>query len=256
MNGAFESNLLNVAMLFGAGLFAGFVDAIAGGGGLISLPALLAAGLPPQLALGTNKLQGSFGALAAAFNYTRRGAAPLKPLCAGIVYTFIGAALGAWAIQQLDGGFLKHLIPLLLLAVLVYTLASPRLGYGRSKAVMPGHLFFMLFGLALGFYDGFFGPGAGAFWTTAFLLFMGLSMPQAVGSTKVVNFTSNIVALAVFMLSGSVSYGVGLVMALGQVIGARIGSDLAIARGTRFIRPVFLSVVFLTLARMIYLNYL
>ncbi len=254
--GIFEPNVINYLFLFGAGLFAGFVDSIAGGGGLISLPALLSVGLPPQIALGTNKLQGSFGALSAAYTYTRRGAAPLKPLCAGIIYTFIGAALGAWAIQQMDAGFLKHLIPVLLCVVLVYTLASPRLGYAQRAAVLPRHLFYLLFGVGLGFYDGFFGPGAGSFWTAAFLAFRGLSMAQAVGNTRVVNFTSNIVALAVFMLSGSVLFGVGLLMAVGQVIGARIGSNLAITKGTRFIRPVFLAVVFITLARMVYINYL
>jgi uncharacterized protein len=253
---SFEPTVLNCLFLFGASLFAGFVDAIAGGGGLISLPALLSVGLPPQIALGTNKLQGSFGAFSAAYTYSRRGTAPLKPLIAGILHTFIGAMLGALAIQQLDAAFLKHLIPILLFVVLVYTLVSPRLGYEERRAMMPAPLFYMLFGLVLGFYDGFFGPGAGSFWTAAFLVFMGVSMTQAVGNTKVVNFTSNIVALGVFMFSGSVLYSVGLLMAVGQVIGARIGSNLAINKGTRFIRPLFLTIVFVTLARMVYLNYL
>jgi uncharacterized membrane protein YfcA len=253
--GTFDPNLLSFSLLFIASLFAGFVDSIAGGGGLISLPALISVGLPPQIALGTNKLQGTFGALSAAYTYARNGAAPLKPIRWGILYTFLGALLGAWAIQQMDAGFLKHLIPWLLLLVLSYTLASPRLGFKARRAIMPPNRFFLVFGLSLGFYDGFFGPGAGSFWTAAFLVLMGLEMTQASGYTKVVNFTSNIVALAMFVVGNNVLYSAGIIMAIGQIVGASVGSSLAIKKGARFIRPVFLTMVFLTLARMVYLNY-
>jgi len=242
-------------LLFGAGLFAGFVDSIAGGGGLISLPVLLSVGLPPQLALGTNKLQGTFGALSAACNYVRKDKTTFSELYIGIAFTFVGAMLGAWAIQQLNAAFLKHLIPFLLLSVLVYTLLSKKLGHEARQAIMPRRLFYLIFGLGLGFYDGFFGPGTGSFWTAAYLVFMGLQMTRATGYTKVMNFTSNIVALAVFVANRNVLYSVGLTMALGQIIGARIGSNLAIRNGARFIRPFFLTIVFITLARMIYVNY-
>ena len=120
---------------------------------------------------------------------------------------------------------------------------------------MGNGVFFLLFGTTLGFYDGFFGPGTGSFWTAALLVFMGHDMTQAAGTTRVMNFTSNIVALGVFMLGGNVLYAAGICMALGQIIGARLGSQLAIQNGARFIRPIFLSVVFLTIARLGYLNY-
>ena len=242
-------------LLLSFGFLAGFVDSIAGGGGLISLPVLMFTGLPPQMALGTNKLQGSFGSFSAAYNYMRKGRTPFVTMLPGIGFTFVGALVGAWAIQQLDPFFLKHLIPALLCIVLVYILVSPRLGFVPRTAIMSAMPFFLLFGLVLGFYDGFFGPGTGSFWTAAFLVFQGLEMTKATGHTKVMNFTSNIVALGAFLIGGNVHFSMGLSMAIGQFLGARLGSNLAIRNGARFIRPVFLSVVFITLLRMVYLNY-
>ena len=243
-------------VLFATGLLAGFVDSIAGGGGLISLPVLLSAGLPPQLALGTNKLQGSFGSFSAAFNYISKGKTHFRTLYPGIAFTFLGAVAGAWAIQQLDPSFLKHLIVVLLLVVLVYTLWSKNLGLESRRALLSPLPFYLIFGTALGFYDGFFGPGTGSFWTAAFLVVMGLEMTSAVGYTKVMNFTSNVVALGVFVAGGNVLYSAGLCMAAGQAIGARIGSNLAIRNGARLIRPLFMVVVAITLTRMVYVTYM
>jgi uncharacterized protein len=216
---------------------------------------LLSVGLPPQLALGTNKLQGSFGTFSASYNYIRRGKADLKSAITGIVFTFIGAALGAWAIQRLDPAIIKHLIPILLMAVFVYTLVSKELGFKQRRAVMNRRSFFCLFGMGLGFYDGFFGPGTGSFWTVALMVLLGLDMTSSAGVTRIMNFTSNIVALLVFGMGHNVLYSAGICMAGGQIIGARIGSGLAIKNGARFIRPIFLSVVFLTIVRLGYLYY-
>jgi len=242
-------------LLFLTGLAAGFVDSIAGGGGLIALPVLLSVGLPPQLALGTNKLQGSFGTLSATINFIRKGKASLKENLSGIGYTFVGAMAGAWAIQQIEAGFIRHLIPFMLMFVFIYTLMAKNLGTVQGRPRIGRNLFFMVFGLGLGFYDGFFGPGTGAFWTGALLILLGMDMTSATGTTRIMNFTSNIVALAVFIIGGNVLYSVGLVMAAGQVIGAKIGSGMAIKRGTPFIRPIFLTMVFLTIVRLIYVNY-
>jgi uncharacterized membrane protein YfcA len=242
-------------LLVGAGFLAGFVDSIAGGGGLISLPVLMSVGLPPQMALGTNKLQGSFGSFSAAYNYMRKGGTPLATMLPGVCFTLVGALVGAWAIQQLNPSFLRHLIPILLFVVLVYTLIAHRLGFEARSAIIPAFPFYLFFGISLGFYDGFFGPGTGSFWTAAFLVFMGLEMTQATGYTKVMNFTSNIVALGAFLYGGNVHFSMGLSMAAGQFLGARLGSNLAIRNGARFIRPFFLAVVLVTLIRMLYLNY-
>ena len=242
-------------ILFLGGFCAGFVDSIAGGGGLISLPVLLSIGLPPQLALGTNKLQGTFGTFSSSLNYVRSGKVDLSELVAGVLFTFCGAALGAWLIQSLDPGFIKHLIPIMLIAVFVYTVWSKDIGVKPRSAVMGRRIFFFLFGTSLGFYDGFFGPGTGSFWTVALMMLLGYDMTRAAGATRIMNFTSNIVALTVFITGRNVLYTAGLCMALVQIIGARIGSRLAIQKGARFIRPIFLTVVFLTIARLGYLNY-
>ena len=242
-------------MLFFAGLLAGFIDSIAGGGGLITLPALLTAGIPPHIALGTNKLQSTFGVFTAAINFIGKGKVHLKECGLGIFATLIGATIGALTIQWLDSGFLSHLVLFLLLLVFVYTVFSKNLGFKDTKAKIHDPLYYLLFGLALGFYDGFFGPGTGSFWTASLLILLGYNLTKAVGVTKVMNFTSNLVALTVFSISGNVNVTVGVTMAVGQVIGSRFGSNMAIKKGAGFIRPIFLSVVLLTIIRLFYVNY-
>jgi uncharacterized membrane protein YfcA len=254
ISGSFS--LFVYALLFFTGLCAGFVDSIAGGGGLISLPVLLSVGLPPQIALGTNKLQGSFGTLTAAYNYIRKGEAQLKDARMGIILTFGGAVAGAWTVQQLEAAFIKHLIPFLLSGVLAYTFYSAKLGYENRKATISENLFYLIFGVGLGFYDGFFGPGTGSFWTAAYVILLGFNMTKAAGYTRLMNFVSNIVALCVFIASGNVLYSLGICMASGQMIGARLGSDMAIQKGAPLIRPIFMTVVFLTLVRLVYVNYI
>jgi len=181
-------------ILFMAGLVAGLVDAIAGGGGLITIPILLGIGLPPQTALGTNKLQASFGSGSAMFHFARAGAISLGKCGEGIAFTAVGAGLGAFCVQRIDPGFLRAAIPFLLVAIALYTLVSPRLGYADVHPRLNPVPFYLLAGLALGFYDGFFGPGTGSFWVMALMLGLGYSMQRATGYTKVMNFTSNIVA--------------------------------------------------------------
>ena len=239
-------------LLLGGGFCAGFVDSIAGGGGLIALPLLLSLGLPPQTALGTNKLQGSFGTFSSSLNYIRKGKVRLRENYAGIIFTFIGAALGTWTIQQLDPAFLEYAIPVLLFAIFIYTLLSPKLGYKEQPARLSLPIFFAIFGLGLGFYDGFFGPGTGSFWMAALLIVGGFNMTKAAGTTRIMNFVSNIIALTLFALGGHILYSAGIVMALGQFLGAYVGSNLAIRNGARIIRPIFLTVVFLTLLKILY----
>lgn len=253
---SFDVTIEIFLILFLGGFSAGFVDSIAGGGGLISLPVLLSVGLPPQLALGTNKLQGTFGTLSSSYNYIRNKKVDLRTSLTGIIYTFMGAAIGAWLIQQLDPGFIKHIIPVLLLVVFVYTLMSRDLGVKHRDALMSKGLFFVIFGLGLGFYDGFFGPGTGSFWTAGFLVLLGYDMTRAAGATRIMNFTSNVVALSLFVVGNNVLYSAGICMAFGQVLGARIGSSLAIKNGARFIRPIFLTVVFVTIVRLGYVYYI
>jgi uncharacterized membrane protein YfcA len=242
---------LYVALFLG-GLFAGWVDSIAGGGGLITIPLLLWVGLPPQCALGTNKLQASFGSFTAAGHYVRGDVVSLPAAVPGILLTFIGAASGAFVVQSIPSGMLGKIIPILLIAVAVYLFFAPTFGQRRSTPRMKTLSFYAVFGLVLGFYDGFFGPGVGSFWAIAFVLFLGVELREATGLTKVMNFTSNIVSLLVFLAGGQVLYRVGLVMGAGQIIGARIGSGLVIKRGARFVRPILLAVVFVTAAKLLF----
>lgn len=244
-----------LCILFFAGLLAGLVDSIAGGGGMIALPALLFVGLPPQQALGTLKLQGSFGTLSASYTYIKKGQASLPEAMTGILATLAGATGGSCLVQQMDPAFVKPAIPFMLLVVFLFTLFSKNLGYSDRKPHMSAPLFYLVFGVSLGFYDGFFGPGTGSFWTVAMMSLLGLNMTKATGYTKIMNFTSNFVALIWFIIGGNVCYTIGLVMAVGQLIGARVGASLAIHNGTRFIRPFFLTVIFVTIVRLIYINF-
>lgn len=241
-------------LLFLAAFAAGLIDAIAGGGGLITVPVLMGIGLPPQIALGTNKLQASFGSGSAMLHFVRAGTVKLSDCRSGIFWTTIGAALGVWAVQLLDVTVLKQMIPWLLAAIALYTLLSPRLGAEDSHSRMKPGLFYLLSGLLIGFYDGFLGPGTGSFWTMALMMLLGYSMMRATATTKVMNFTSNVVALIFFLSVGQVRFTEGIVMGIGQFLGARVGSKLVIKRGTAFIRPVFITMVLALVGRLIYQN--
>ncbi|MHB8133919.1 MAG: TSUP family transporter [Anaerolineaceae bacterium] len=247
-----DLTLLVIIILFVGGFLSGFVDSIAGGGGIISVPVLLSVGLPPHFALGTNKLQSSFGSLIAALNYTRGGLVKLKDLGLGILFTAIGAAIGTLTIQLLPQDLLKTIIPFMLLAVFIFMLFSKDLGSLDQHPKMKENLFFLIFGLLLGFYDGFFGPGTGSFWILAFVLLLGYNMKKATAATKWLNFTSNIIALIFFAIGGKVLVVPGLIMAVGQFSGAFLGSKLVLRSGVKFVRFFFLLVTAGTILRLIY----
>ncbi len=242
-------------LLFLAGLLAGSVDAIAGGGGLISVPVLLAIGLPPHVAFGTNKLQGSIGTFMATLRYHRHGLISFRLITRGIFFGIIGGILGSTAWQTIDGAILMRLVPILLTAIFLYTLLTPKLGAEDRKVRMPAEWFYPVFGLLLGFYDGFFGPGTGSFWVFALTCLLGYNLMKATAYTKVFNLNSSIIATVCFMIGGNIDYRIGFAMAAGQLIGGRLGATLAITKGAKLIRPVFLSVVSMTITSLIYKTY-
>jgi len=242
----------HLPLLFGTGWVAGFVDSIAGGGGLITVPVLLSFSIGPQETLGTNKLQATFGSGSAAWHYAAGKAVPLRDCVRGFMFCLAGAACGALAVQQLHPSFLRKAIPVLLIAVAVYTLMRPELGAKDLHPRIPRGWFDMIFGLVIGFYDGFFGPGTGTFWAMAFMLGLGFNMARATGYTKVMNFASNLSSLAFFLAGGKVYFVAGFVMGVGQLAGARTGSLMVIARGTGFIRPIFIAVVLILSAKLLY----
>jgi len=241
-------------LLFVTGFSAGLVDAIAGGGGIISVPVLLNFGLPPQLALGTNKFQSSFGSVSASWHYVRRGLVDLRTCRLGILLTLAGALLGAWTVQHVDSQVLNRVIPVLLAAIVAYLIVQPQLGLADRPARLGEPVFYLVFGLGLGFYDGFFGPGVGSFWAIAFVLLRGHNLTRATAHTKVMNAASNLASLALFAAAGLIYLGAGLVMAAGQVAGARLGAGLVVRRGSRFVRPAFLAMAALTILRLLWLN--
>ncbi|MCK5760340.1 MAG: TSUP family transporter [Candidatus Delongbacteria bacterium] len=234
-----ELSPLTYFLLFLSGIAGGFIDSIAGGGGLITIPALLLAGLPAPMALGTNKFQSSFGSITSSYNYIKNGKANLKEAIPGIIFTFIGAGTGSTLVQLTDPGILETLIPYLLMIVLVYLLFSPKAGEVERHKRLDEKVFYMIFGLLIGFYDGYFGPGTGSFWVVLIIIFLGYEMVKATAYTKIMNFTSNITSLMFFLIGGKVMFMPGLAMAAGEIIGAKLGSGLVIKKGVKFIKPFF-----------------
>ncbi|SKA80268.1 hypothetical protein SAMN02745166_00603 [Prosthecobacter debontii] len=239
-------------LLFLAGLGAGFIDSIAGGGGLISLPVLLSIGLPPHLALGTNKMQSTWGTLMAVRRYMNAGLVHWRDMRLAVAVTFVFAMLGTYAVTQVSNARLKEWVPWLLLGIAAYVLLSPRMSKQPVAARLSPHAFACAGGCVLGFYDGFLGPGTGSFWTIACLTLLGLELTRATAYTKVVNLTSNVASLMVFISAGQVRYDVAGIMIVGQLIGARLGSGLVIRHGAPFIRVVFLIVVFAMILRLLW----
>lgn len=240
----------HLPILFLTAFAAGFVDSVAGGGGLITLPVLLSFGLPPQVALGTNKLQATFGSSSAAWHFTRAGTVTIRECARGFALSFLGAAAGTLAVMQVSSAFLRQWIPLLLIGVALYVLLKPKLGDVERPARLPHARFDLIFGLGIGFYDGFFGPGTGTFWAMACMLWLGFNMTKATGYTKLMNFASNLSSLIFFAAAGQVLLTAGLTMGIGQWLGARLGAGMVIRKGTRFIRPVFLTMVFVMAAKL------
>jgi len=241
-----------LALLFFAGLSAGFIDAIAGGGGLISVPALLWAGLPPQIALGTNKMQSTWGTLLAVSRYARAGLVRWNEVRLAVLVTFVFAMLGTYVVTQVSNEVLKKIVPWLLLSIAGYAMLSPRFGQQSVRARLSPGVFACLGGSVLGFYDGFFGPGTGSFWTVACLSLLGLELTRATAYTKVANLTSNVASLLVFIFAARIRYDIAAVMIAGQLIGARLGSGMVIRHGAPFIRIVFLIVVFAMVAKLLW----
>jgi len=227
-----------IFVLSAIAVLAGFIDAIAGGGGLITVPALLWAGVPPLNALATNKLQGCFGSGTASYRFWRKGHINLSKLLWPLALTFIGAALGTWTVQHIHNDWLNQIIPILLIGVAMYFALSPSLkDFDGHQRISIG-AFGLTGGLIVGFYDGFFGPGTGSFFFAAIVLLLGWGAKRATGATKVLNFTSNIASLIFFAAGGQVFWVLGLAMGTGQIIGALLGSHLAIKHGAKLIKPL------------------
>lgn len=240
------------ALLFLVAGLAGFIDAIAGGGGLLTVPALLAAGVPPTQALATNKLQSSFGSFSASWYFVRNGIVNLKEMKAAIACTFIGAALGAELVQTIDAGLLTSIIPVLLVCISLYFLLAPQAGTGGGKPKLSENMFALSVGTGIGFYDGFFGPGTGSLFTICFVAIAQLGIVEATARTKVLNFTSNVAALLFFILADLPIWELGLVMAAGGFFGARMGAKVVVTKGRKLIRPMVVTISMLMAIKLLW----
>jgi len=241
-----------LGVLFLVALLAGFIDAIAGGGGLLTVPALLAAGLSPAQALATNKLQSVGGSFSASLYFIRRKAVDLREQKLNIALTFLGSISGALLVQHVKGDILRQLLPLLVIAIGLYFLLMPKIGDEDRQRRLHGLAVALVAGGCVGFYDGFFGPGAGSFYALAFVTLCGYNLAKSTAHAKVLNFTSNLGGLLLFMLGGKVVWLVGLVMLAGQVCGARLGARMVLTRGQTLIRPMIVIVSAVMSAKLLY----
>lgn len=241
-----------LAILFSVALVAGFIDAIAGGGGLITIPALLMTGMSPALALGTNKLQACGGSFSASLYFIRKRAVNLSEVWLLIVLTFIGSAIGTLLIQQVDSSIIRKVLPFLMLAIGLYFLFTPKLGEEDRQQRFSFVGFAFTAAALIGFYDGFFGPGTGSLFSLAFVTLLGFNLAKATAHAKVLNFTSNIASLMLFLIGGQVLWSVGLAMMAGQIIGGNLGAKMVLTKGKSLIRPMVVIMSFIMTAKMVY----
>ncbi|HWK63457.1 MAG TPA: TSUP family transporter [Rhizobiaceae bacterium] len=227
-----------VLLLAVAAFVAGFIDSIAGGGGLITVPALLLAGFGPVEALGTNKLQGLFGSGSATIAYASKGLVDVRRQLPSAVLSCLGSIGGALLATVLPGEWLQLFMPFMLIAIALYFAFKPNLGdVDRVMRLSP-----FLFGLfvvpLIGFYDGLFGPGTGSFFMLGFATLAGYGILKATAHTKLLNFASNVGGVVTFAVVGAIYWKVGLLMGVCQFLGARLGAGLAMKTGARLIKPL------------------
>jgi uncharacterized membrane protein YfcA len=226
-----------IGLLCLAATVGGFIDAIAGGGGLITVPALLAAGISPVAALATNKAQSCVGTTSAVWTFWRAGWIDLRLLRAPLVLTLAGAVLGAVALTRLDTRWLMVLLPILLVGIAIYFLLAPKGQHLESRARLTPLAYAVVAG-GIGFYDGFFGPGAGSFYALSLVTLLGMGLAKASAHARVLNLMSNVVTVVILAASGHVLWLLAAAMAVGQFFGGRLGSRAAMRWGPTLIRPL------------------
>lgn len=232
------------------GFVAAFVDAVVGGGGLIAVPVLLLTGMPPTVALGTNKLAASMCSCTSMITFMRSGKVELGVVGYLFPLALLGSVSGTLTLQFIPSSFLRPMVVVMLVAVTIYTLIKKQWGREstytelslRSKTAAAAAA------VGLGFYDGFFGPGTGSFLLFVFLM-LGFDFVTAAGNSKVLNFASNIASLGTFIYLGLVNYSVGIPMGIAMIGGALLGSKIAIRKGSAYVRPLFITVTALLIGK-------
>lgn len=227
-----------MAILFAVAVVAACFDAIAGGGGMLTVPALLLAGLDPVSAIATNKLQGAAGTLSSTFAFARKGMIDWRPALPLAILAALGSIGGALSVSLLSRPVLSALVPVLLVAIAIYFALGVKMSDEDARARITPLVFNLALVPVIGFYDGIFGPGAGSFYMVGFVSLLGFNVLRATAYTKLANAASNVGSLCLFAATGAIVWPIGLAMAVGAMIGSQIGSRLALRYGGSLIRPL------------------
>lgn len=234
-------DILMMLILGGVAMLAGFIDAIAGGGGLITLPALLLAGIPPVSAIATNKLQASASSLSATIAFARKGLIDWQRGLPIAAMSFLGGSLGALLVGFVPKDILLAIVPILLICVAIYFIFSPKFSDNHEKSAKISYFAFSLtVAPLLGFYDGVFGPGVGSFFLIAFIVLLGCKLLNAMSYTKLANVASNLGSLLIFLFQGAIVFPIALTMAVGAAIGANLGARFAVRFGSKLVKPLLI----------------
>ncbi|OEH91589.1 TSUP family transporter [Bacillus solimangrovi] len=248
-----DISIYTIVLLFSFGFLAAFIDAVVGGGGLISIPALLFSGLSPSAAIATNKLASSMGSLTSTIAFIRSGHVDFRLVIRLLPLVFCGSLLGAYIVNDVSPDILKPLVLVLLIAVAIYTIIKKDWGSKSTyrKLTWKKASIFALIITLIGFYDGFFGAGTGSFILFAFLI-IGFDFVQSAGNAKFLNFGSNIAALIMFIHLDAVVFSYGIPMGIAMVLGAFVGSNFAIKQGVTYVRGLFIIVTVFLIGKNIY----
>lgn len=232
--------------------FAGLISSIAGSRGLLTLPALLSAGLPPLNALATNQVQSSLGTMSSACNFFRKGHLDVKPLGLSLACSVLGSVVGTMAVQSLDNSVLTRLRPFLLLAIALYFLVSPTLSDVDHPQRMSRRWFALSAALGIGFYGGFFGPGMGSIMPFLFVWLLGHNLVKATAETKLMFLAVNGTCALIFVFSGYFFWQLATVMSLAQIVGARMGFNLIIKGDASLVQPIITVVTMLMVIKLLF----
>lgn len=241
-----------LAMLFAVAMVAGFVDAMAGGGGLLTIPALLLSGVPPIATLATNKLQACAGSFSASMTMVKKGMIDPRHIKIAMAMAFVASSIGTILVQLSPPNLLKVVIVFLVAGVGLYTLFAPKLGEIERSPRISQATWQKTAVPLIGFYDGYLGPGTGTFFALSNVALRGMELVRATATAKLLNFATNIASLIFFIIGGQVLWKVGLIMMAGQAIGAFCGSHMVVKGGVKFIRPVIVLMCFAMVVRYVF----
>lgn len=240
-----------IALLFFGALFAGCIDAICGGGGMISIPLLMLSGLTPSQALAVNKLQGSIGAATSSFYFYKKGAFNLKEVIPLALGAGIGGLFGTLTVYCVGNDMMSFLLPVLIMIVMVFFIFSKEISADHVQQRIGVFMYACIFSLAIGWYDGFFGPISGILYMLSLVMLLGFKVTKATGVSKVLNLSSNFISLMLFIYTGEIVLKVAIYMCFGEFIGAFIGSQIVFLKGIKVVKPMMITACILMTSKII-----